>query len=251
MLKLRPARRYFASLLLLLCLLLSACRQTGDSGLTIAAAASLRDAFEELGPLYTRQSGQSVKFSFAASGLLAAQIRQGAPYDVFASAGADEVKQLREQNLLRGEPEIFAANRLVLVKAQSALGCDWPALAGHRIAIGNPKSVPAGKYAREVLSSLGQWQRLSPRLILTENVRQAVDYLRQGAVDYALVYASDAQVFKLAVCQTFAEKLHTPIRLPMVVLKASPADRHAESWLRFLQSPQAQEVLRAKGFALP
>lgn len=235
--------------LLAVCLLgLTACRAE-PAALTIAAAASLRNVFEALGPRYTQQTGQAVVFSFAASGQLLAQIRQGAPYDVFASAGADEMQQLARQHLLKGEPLIFAANRLVLTRAGRSQACDWPSVRTHKLALGNPDSVPAGRYAREVLQHLDQWPL--PQPILTENVRQAVDYLRQGAVDYAIVYASDARVFDLAICQTFPARLHRPIRLPIAVLATSPVERHAASWLRFLTTPEARTLLQQHGFQLP
>lgn len=234
--------------ILLICSL-SGCGR--EPGLTVAAAASLREAFGELGALYAQAHQTPVRFSFAASGLLKAQIERGAPYDLFASASSDELAALAKAGKLAGAPRVFASNRLVLVKARAGAACDWATIGAARLAIGNPTTVPAGRYARAALQSLKRWDAVQKQLILTENVRQAADYLRTGEVEYAIVYATDAAQFKLARCQEFAAGSYPPIRLPAAVLAASAQPEQARAWLDFLMGAEARAILARHGFGPP
>lgn len=237
---------------LVLILSLSAC-QSESRPLKIAAAASLRDAFQELGKLYTQQNGTQVSFSFAASGVLKTQIEQGAPFDLFASASQLEIETLQAKDLLSGQAQVFAKNSLILATSKQKPHCSWSSMSDKRLAIGNPASVPAGRYAQQSLETLGYWKQIKSKVILTENVRQAVEYLRQGAVDAAIIYASDLEVYKadLISCQVFDSKSHQPINLSIATLRRSAQATEDQKWLSFLSSAQAQQVLKRFGFEHP
>ena len=202
-----------AALSACLCFLLfSGCAAATPPQLTIGAAASLKNAFEALQTDFEQTHGLKLEFTFAASGLLRLQIEQGAPFDVYASANTADMQRLLSAGKI-APAQSFARNRLLLVSGQSR-DCRWSSIASQHLALGNPETVPAGVYAREVLQNLGQWSALAPALIYTEHVRQVVTYLEQGAVDYGIVYQSDLQAFpELVTCQIFDETLHAPIEL--------------------------------------
>ena len=162
---------------------------------------SLKSAFEEIGALYaTAAGGSRPAFNFGASGDLLAQIRGGAPADVFAAAAAKDMDVLEaEGRLLPGTRVDFAANEIVLiVPAASTAGvssfADLAKPAVARIAIVNPKTGPAGRYAEEVFASAGIADAVRPKLVLAENVRQVLDYVARGEVDAGVVYATDAAI---------------------------------------------------------
>ena len=171
-----------------------------EKEILVSAAISLKNAFEEIGALYEKQTGVRARFNLGASGLLQKQIETGAPVDVFASAGAKQMDDLQAAGFILAETRRdFARNELVLVvPAESQLPihsfADLARPEAARIAIGSPKTVPAGQYAQETLTSLKIWDRIQPRLVLAENVRQVLDYVSRGEVEAGLVYASDVAV---------------------------------------------------------
>lgn len=255
------ARLCLLSCLLTCCLGLWACQPRPTPELQIAAAASLRNLFEELAPRFEAQTGVKPAFSFAASGVLRLQIEQSAPFAVFASASREEVNKLQSHQHVVAQ-EVFARNQLQLARRSPELSCQWPAVAKGRLAIGNPQTVPAGVYARELLQSLKLWDSFHPQLILAEHVRQVVEYLRQGAVDYGLVYSSDLQVFgkQLHACPPLDPGLYRPIELSIAILaprtglnpeQASAQQAQAQKWLDFLKLPESQQTIQAYGFGLP
>ncbi|MDA8164187.1 MAG: molybdate ABC transporter substrate-binding protein, partial [Desulfobacteraceae bacterium] len=177
-------------------------RAGAETELLVSAAASLTESFREIGPLFAAQSpGIEVKFNFAASGPLLQQIAQGAPVDVFAAADQETMDRAEKGGyLLAGSRADFVGNTLVLVtppgvgliKGMADLGSS----AVRRIAIGNPDSVPAGRYAREALEKQGAWQALAPKYVPALSVKQALEYVQRGEVDAGFVYASDALAAK-------------------------------------------------------
>src|SRR5574337_1774230 len=168
--------------------------------LLVSAAISLKEPLQEIGARFEQgHSGVKVVFNWGASGALQQQIEQGAPVDVYTSAASKQMDDLEAKGLiLPGTRHTLAVNMVILItpaapRLHLVSFKDLTRPEVKLIAIGNPRSVPAGEYARAILTSLGVWDVLQPKLILTENVRQALAYVARGEVDAGLVYATDAQ----------------------------------------------------------
>ena len=227
--------------------------------ITVSAAASLRDAFVELGAVYEKQTGVKPNFNFAASGVLQQQIETGAPVDVFASAGQQQMDAVQKKGLLLDETrQDFTGNSLVLiVPANSKLGIksfqDIAEDKVGRIAIGNPKTVPAGQYAQDSLTAMKLWDKLQPRFIPAENVRQVLDYVSRDEVDAGFVYSSDAAVAegKIRVVARAPKETHEPITYPIAVLKDSGDKDAAVKFVELTQSKTGKDILEKYGFANP
>ncbi len=227
--------------------------------LTVSAAMSLKSAFEEIGAIYEQRSpGVKVRFNFGASGMLEKQIESGAPVDVFASASVKEMDELESKGLLiKNTRWNFARNSLVLVvPANSKLrirSCDDLASdTVKRIAIGNPRSVPAGKYAEETLRNLHLFERLKEKLVYAENVRQVMDYVSRGEVDGGLVFYSDTASrrsgFKIA--GKIPDGSHEEISYPIAVVRGTTKESLAKAFILTVISEKGKEVLEKNGFAM-
>jgi molybdate transport system substrate-binding protein len=227
--------------------------------ITVSAAVSLKDAFREIAKQYEERTGVKVNFNFGASGALQKQIESGAPVDVFASAGIPQMDVLAKQELIAPETRRdFARNTLVLVvPADSRSGiasfADLANLGGSKVsklAIGNPKTVPVGQYAEQTLTRLGLWERLGARLILAEDVRQALDYVARGEVDAGIVYASDVRATgdKTRIVATAPEDSHDPILYPIAVVRASGGQEAARAFIDAVMSDEGQRILEKYGF---
>jgi molybdate transport system substrate-binding protein len=246
----------FAALVVVGCRTQSTPDQAAPVEITVSAAASLKDAFAEAGRVYERRTGARVRFNFGASGVLQKQIEQAAPVDVFASAGARQMDELAARGLILAETRRdFARNALVLVVpagTETRLD-DFTQLsqtAVRRIAIGNPKTVPAGQYTEQLLTNLKLWEPLQPKLILAEDVRQVLDYVARGEVDAGIVYASDATeaTGKVTLAARAPAEQHDPIRYPVAVVRDSRQADAARQFVQFLLSPEGQAVLTKHGF---
>jgi len=226
--------------------------------ITVSAAVSLKDAFTEIGQLYETRTGTHVNFNFAASGVLQKQIEQAAPVDVFASAGARQMDELANKNLIfTATRHDFAYNTLVLILPRSQATIrelQWfERLAQspvRKIAIGNPQTVPAGFYARQTLVNLNLWDKVQTKLVLAEDVRQVLDYVARAEVDAGFVYVTDIAPTNQAVfvAAPAPATTHDAILYPIAVVKDS---RHAEAALGFIAlvlSPEGQAVLKKYGF---
>ena len=226
--------------------------------LTVSAAASLTNAFRELGPVFEAQHRCSaVVFNFGASDALLAQIAKGAPVDLFASADQDAMDRADRQRLLvPGTRRDFVGNTLVMiVPADSALRLVAPAdltsAAVKRIAIGNPASVPAGRYARASLTAAQLWPAVEAKAVLAQSVRQALDYVARGEADAGIVYATDAAVMAGKVKVVATLPTAAPITYPVAAVAGGPNPGAARAFLAFLQTPAAQAVLLRHGFSRP
>jgi molybdate transport system substrate-binding protein len=226
--------------------------------LTVSAAASLSNALRELGPLFeARNPGTSVVFNFGASDTLLAQIARGAPADVFASADQETMDRADAQKLLMaGSRRNFVANTLVMVvPADSTLGLRAPAdlqkPAVKRIAIGNPASVPVGRYAKGALEAGKLWAAVEPKAVFAQNVRQALDYVARGEVEAGFVYATDAAIMKDKVKVIVTVPTDTAITYPIASVAGSPNPEAARRFLDFVLTPAAQAVLARYGFGKP
>jgi molybdate transport system substrate-binding protein len=226
------------------------------SGITVSAAISLKNAFEEIAKGYKAGTGRSVIFNFGASGDLMRQIVGGAPVDVFASAAKKDMDDAEARGMILSDSRRnFALNSIVLiVPAQSGLKLkSFRDLKGSditKIAVGNPKTVPAGRYAKETLVYYGLWETLGDKYVLSENVRQALDYVSRAEVDAGIVYATDAAVKKkdVIVVLTAPEESHSPVVYPMAVVAGSKDEAAARAFIKYVMSPQGRKVLRKYGF---
>ena len=227
---------------------------------TVSAAISTKDAVEEIGRAFMRSHpGVTLRYSFGSSGELRQQIEAGAPVDLFISASHRQMDDLARRGLIRGETHrVFARNVLTVVTpADSRLELRRPtdllAAGLARIVVGNPKTVPAGQYAAESLRALGLWERLQPRIVFAENVRQALDYVSRGEVDAGFVYTTDAATRPGRVREAFrpAEDTYGPILYPVAVLRDAAEPALAEAFLDRLVGPAGQAVLKRFGFEPP
>ncbi len=237
---------------------LASCQpQDEDSGILVSAAISLRPAFEEIKTLHESRSPHRIQFNFAASGLLATQIRRGAPVDVFASASPTVLARLRDEGrLLDSTRRLLAGNRLALLVPSAMLPVvdRFESLASvDSIALGNPETVPAGAYARECLKALGLWARLSPRLVFAENARQILDYTARGEVDAGITYTTDARILQgsVSVVSEAPADCHSPIVYGIAVVKESAARVAALAFVETATGPEAVRIFEAHGFSAP
>ncbi|MEK9775721.1 MAG: molybdate ABC transporter substrate-binding protein [Quisquiliibacterium sp.] len=233
--------------------------------LTLFAAASTRDVLQALKPLWELGGGASLRLVFAASSALARQIERGAPADLVLSADALWMRYLLERQLVVPESvgDLFG-NTLVLVApaapgrytaTRSAIparltpGVDLrAALGAGRLALGDVRSVPAGRYAKAALVWLGAWDRLQGRLAMSENVRAALALVARGEVPLGLVYGSDAKAEpRVRVVSVFPEQAHPSIVYPLARVAGS-RHRQADALLGFVRSAQAAEIFRDHGF---
>lgn len=225
--------------------------------ITVSAAISLKDAFTELGKTFEAgPKGARVLFNFGASGNLARQIMAGAPVNVFASAGQKEMDEVEQRGLtLPGSRANFAGNTVVLITPQQSSRrlesfSDLTRKEITRIAIGNPKTVPAGRYADEVLRNLKLWDSVKEKLILVENVRQVLDYVTRGEVDAGLVYATDALIKtkELKNILPAPEGSHQPVVYPIAAIKDGKNEGLARAFMTWVTSPEGKTILRRYGF---
>lgn len=222
--------------------------------LTVSAAASLTNAFGEIKPVFEKANpGVTLAFNFAASGPLLKQIEAGAPVDVFATADQETMDKAAAQKLILAQTRTdFAANVLTLVAPADSATVkgldDLGAPAVTRIAVGQPESVPAGRYAREVLTEKGLWEKLAPKYVMAESVRQALDFVGRGEAEAGFVYATDAKVAAGKVRVVAELQAKTPVTYPAAVVATSKEPEAAKAFLAFLTGPEGQAILAKYGF---
>lgn len=223
----------------------------------VSAATSLTDAMKQIGQEFSkRNSGTTVRFNFGASGALQRQIENGAPADVFASAGAKEMDALAKTGKIDLTTRVdFVGNRLVLIVPKGTVSRKWDDLATpavKRIALSNPESVPSGRFAREALQRRGLWDRVKTKAVFGENVRQTLEYVARGEADAGIVFASDASVERgrVRVTQFAVPNVdHAPIAYPAAVVSRSRHAALAGRFVAYLRTPVAQGILGRAGFS--
>ena len=223
--------------------------------LTVSAAASLTQAFQEIGALFEKQYPDTkVRLNFGASGALLQQIANGAPVDVFASADTDTMDKATAKDVVAAaDVKVFTTNKLVVIVPIRA-NARWQQLADlknpefKRIAMGTPASVPAGHYAQGSLEKSGLWNDIKDKIINTTNVRQALDYVSRGEVDAGFVYASDAQLMHDKVKVTMQVANVNPIQYPIAKVRGTPQAEAANKFIDFVQSLSSQSILKKYGF---
>lgn len=246
----------YAPALALSALLVFTAGHAAAAGITVSGAASLTNAFTEVkGAFEKAHPGIQVATNFAASNPLLQQMREGAPVDVFASADQDTMDKAQTEKLI--DPATrrnFVANSLVLVVPLSAKDTGPVKSAADldkakRLAIGNPDSVPAGRYAKASLQSMGQWDKLQPAFVQGESVRQVLDYVSRGEADAGFVYATDAYIAKDKVAIVDTMTGHAPILYPVAVTSTAKDQAAAQAFVDYLFSPDGRAILASYGFS--
>lgn len=221
----------------------------------LSAAASMKDTIGEIAERFAASHpGVIVRTNFGASGAMAKQIENGAPTDIYISANQQWVTYLLDKGLLdQGSVTTLARNTLVFVGSAQAEAASLAAVARlQRVAIGSPKSVPAGDYAMQALERSELVRALAGKLVMAKDVRGALLYAERGEVDGAFVYRTDALLAHEArILFTVPHELHDPIRYPMALTLAGASNEEARQLFHYLHSTEAREIVLRYGFALP
>ncbi|PCI03942.1 MAG: molybdate ABC transporter substrate-binding protein [Hyphomicrobiales bacterium] len=238
-------------LLFVFAVLLTSIQLAKADQLVLYVAASMKEAVEEISATYEKKCDCKIVISVGGTGTLARQIEQGAPADIFISADKKWMEYLSEKHAINeASIEVIASNQLVIaMKADIAMAQSPLNIMDEvRFAMGNPQSVPAGRYAKEALENLGKWQVFRPHAVLTENVRAALAMVARGDLALAIVYKSDLMVDpRVKSAYRFAPESHSKILyLAALTNTAKPT---AEAFLKFLKSPPAQAILQKFGFS--
>lgn len=251
---------------ILSCFLTISCSQTTDTSsseptvspvnLTLSVAASLKDAMQEIKLIYEeKKTNTSLTLNLASSGSLRQQIQQGAPVDLFISASPSHMNILQEKGLIIEETRRdLLKNQMVLIvptENTAAINTfqDLTKDTIKNISIGQPESVPAGKYGKEVLTSLGIYETLEPKIVFAKDVRQVLSYVATGNVDAGIVYrtetnASDA----VKIVANAPDNSHTPVVYPIAVMKDSKNVEATKQIEEFMFSPEVKVVFEKYGF---
>ena len=247
----------FKNASLLIGIYILACGTLTAAEIYCHGAASLSDALIKVGNQFTNQTGNKVVFNFGASSLLARQIEEGSPGDLFFSADEEKIDQLQKKGLLMDSTRrSLLSNTLVIVASrESAItlqsGTELLALKG-RIAIAEYQSVPAGIYARKYLSSIGLWQKVQDRLVPVANVRAALAAVEAGNVETGIVYKTDARISnRVRIAYEVPRNLGPTISYSLVLLKRSKEPSSAKKFYDYLLNPSALEIFRQFGFLTP
>jgi molybdate transport system substrate-binding protein len=224
--------------------------------LTDAAAADLQYAFTEIGALFEQETGTKVTFVFGSTGQLAQQIENGAPFDLFAAANITFVNDLAEKDLvLPDSVALYARGRIVLA-VNRASGVSAISLADllsdqiTHIAIANPEHAPYGVAAREALQSAGIWEQVQPKIVYSENVRQALQYIQTGDAQAGIVALSVANVPEIT-WTLIDDSLHNPLDQALAVVASSTHPELARQFAAFINSPSGRPIMQKVGFILP
>lgn len=241
----------FLRLLFVFAVLLTSVQSAKAEQLVLYVAASMNEAMEEISATYEKKCGCKIVISVGGTGTLARQIEHGAPADIFISADKKWMDYLsKKQAINEASIEVVASNQLVVaMKANTTMTQSPLNIMGEvKFAMGNPQSVPAGRYTKEALENIGKWETFRPNAVLTESVRVALAMVLRGDLALAIVYASDLKVEpKVIPVHRFAPESHSKIQyLAALTNTAKPA---ANAFLKFLKSAPAQAILQKFGFS--
>lgn len=235
--------------------------QSAGKDVVVFAAASLKNALDEIAAAWVKETGKpNPKISYAASSVLAKQIENGAPADLFMSADLDWMDYVAERKLIRPETRLnLLENRIALIapsdstaKVDLVAGVDLTAALGRdgRLAMGNVDAVPAGKFGKAALETLGGWDRVKDRVAQADNVRAALLLVSRGEAPLGIVYTTDAAADpKVRVIATFPQDTHPPIIYPAAVLKDS-ASADSAAFLAHLRGAAARASFEKQGFTV-
>jgi molybdate transport system substrate-binding protein len=235
----------------------SSVSDTAKVELTISAAASLTDSMKEIQTIFTKKySHINVNYNFGASGTLQQQIEQGAPVDLFISAGTKQFQALADKKLIEKSRNLVT-NELVMIApvvGTSSINTieDLSKSEVKYIAVGQPDSVPAGNYAKQSLMFYKLWDSLQSKVVLAKDVRQVLTYVETGNSDAGFVYKTDAiSSSKVKVILTLDQKSYSPIQYPIGLIKSTKHPKESQLFFDFLQSKEANEIFLKFGFSLP
>jgi molybdate transport system substrate-binding protein len=225
----------------------------------VFAAASLKNALDDIAGQWAKETGKQPKISYAASSALAKQIEGGAPADIFVSADLDWMNYVATRKLIKAESRAnLLANRIVLIapkdsKVEAKIEKDFPLrklLGEGRLAMANVDSVPAGKYGKASLEALGVWSSVHDRIAQAENVRAALLLVSRGEAPLGIVYQTDAAAdAKVRTVGAFPENTHPAIVYPIALL-ASSTNPDAAAFLAYLKSAAARPLFEKQGFTV-
>jgi molybdate transport system substrate-binding protein len=223
--------------------------------LTISVAASLKDAMEEVQKRYLdAKPNVSIKYNFGSSGSLQQQIEQGAPVDVFVSAATKQMKALQEKSLIINETkkDLLKNSVVLIVPKDSVNVSDFQSLTSDsvkKIGLGEPASVPAGQYGKDVLTSVKVWDNVQSKLVLAKDVHQVLSWVESGDADAGIVYMTDAKISdKIKIAVVAPEGSHSPVVYPVAVLKDSKQAEASKEFVDFLFGEIASQVFEKYGF---
>ncbi|MHB8840388.1 MAG: molybdate ABC transporter substrate-binding protein [Candidatus Aquicultor sp.] len=233
--------------------------QTVPAELNVSAAVSLKDALQKLASDFERENDVKLVFNFASSGDLQTQIEQGAPVDVFISAGKKQMDTLEEKKLIdAGIRSSLLGNELVLIVSQTSKQtiAKIEELAKAKdiknIAIGMPEIVPAGKYAKETLQKAGIWENAKPKLVMAKDVRQVIEYVETGNAGAGFAYRSDVKASgnsgKVQIALVIPDAYHSPIIYPIAVVTDTKQCGLSTKFIEYLKSMRASEIFREFNF---
>lgn len=218
--------------------------------ITISGAASLKGVIEELSERFEKENkGSKININLGASGALKNQILAGAPVDIVFFASQKDLKDLDNQNFVEKDyQKDILKNRLVVAGRTNIQSLE--ALLGNKVAIGTPETVPAGRYAKEVLVNSKLWDKIQKDLVFTKDVRSAAQYVDLYEVDYSFIYKTDAEILKNSeIIYTVPEELHTPIIYSYGIIKDRATDEVVKFY-KFLNSDLAKKVYEKYNFEL-
>ena len=222
--------------------------------LIVSAASSMKNVLEEISSLYLAENPQTkLTYNFGSSGSLQRQIEQGAPVDIFISAASREMNNLQKQSLLVAETrQDIVKNQMVLIVNSNNNEikdiADLAKIDDEKIAIGEPNSVPAGQYAKEILTHFNIWSQVRPQTVYAKDVRQVLNYVATNNIEAGIVYLSDTKNAKVKIAATVPEQIHSSIVYPAAVVKNSNKPAAAKDFIKFLSTPKAQAVFQQYGF---
>jgi molybdate transport system substrate-binding protein len=236
---------------LLLLLLASLAATAGE--LRVAAAASLAEAVTEIATAYQKAHGTKITPAFAGSNVLARQIEEGAPLDVFISADEATMEKVEKTKLVNNVTKLLTNSLVIVVPAESdakvSRGTDLANF--KRIALGDPAAVPAGVYAKTWLTKQNLWDSIGPKCVGSENVRAALAAVEAGNADAAIVYKTDAAISKkVKIAWTVPASESPAIAYPMAICTATKQEDEAAKFADFLKSEEASKIFTARGFGL-
>ncbi len=255
----RIISRFAAKLLIFACLFAAAQAAHAGEKITIAAASDLKFALDEIVVLFGKtHPADRVETIYGSSGKFQAQIRQGAPFDMYFSADIAYPRKLKEEGFAASEVQPYAVGRIVLWSpSRDAAKMTLADLADpsiQKIAIANPKHAPYGKRAEEALKAAGVWEKVEARLVYGENIAQTAQFVQSGNAEIGIIALSLALNPALAQRGAYAlisDTLHRPLEQGFIVTRRAVGNPLAQSFARFMSGSEAREIMRRYGFVLP
>jgi molybdate transport system substrate-binding protein len=255
----RLVSRFAAKLLIFICLFSAGQTVHAAEKITIAAAADLKFALDEIVVLFGKaRPADKVETIYGSSGKFQAQIRQGAPFDLYFSADIAYPRKLKEEGFAASEVQAYAVGRIVLWSSSRDAGkmtlADLADSSIRKIAIANPKHAPYGKRAEEALKAAGVWEKVEAKLVYGENVAQAAQFVQTGNAQAGIVALSLVLSPELAKQGSYAlisDTLHRSLEQGFIVTKRAAGNPLAQDFARFMVSGEARAVMTRYGFVLP